>query len=78
MDPQFLQLCTNHCAKIDDLEREPLRYRIGVYPQSDGRLAMIDIDESKGLVDLWEHFFVVMVSIHRNGYRWKRCFFGFD
>ena len=50
----------------------------GVYPQSDGRLAMIDIDASKGLVDLWEHFFVAIVAIHRNGYQWKRCFFGFD
>ena len=35
----------------------------GVYPQSDGKLAMIDIDASKGLVDLWEHFFVAIVAI---------------
>ena len=39
-----------------------------ISPQSDRRLAIIDIDESKGLVDLWEHFFVAIVSIHRNGY----------
>ena len=38
----------------------------------------IDIDTSKGLVALWEHFFVAIVAIHRNGYRWKMCFFGFD
>ena len=36
----------------------------GGYPQSDGRLAMIDIDASKGLVDLWEHFFVAISSAH--------------
>ena len=27
----------------------------GVYPQSDVSLAMIDIDASKGFVDLWVH-----------------------
>ena len=27
----------------------------GVYPQSDGGLAIIDIDASKGFVDLWVH-----------------------
>ena len=27
----------------------------GVYPQSDGSLAIVDIDASKGFVDLWEH-----------------------
>ena len=37
----------------------------------------VDIDASKGLVALWEHFFVVIEAIHRNGYRWKRCIFGF-
>ena len=27
----------------------------GVYPQSDGGLAIVDIDASKGFVDLWVH-----------------------
>ena len=27
----------------------------GVYPQSDGSLGIVDIDASKGFVDLWEH-----------------------
>ena len=40
-----------------------------MYPQSDGRLAIIDIDESKGFVDLWVHFFVAIEDIHRNWYR---------
>ena len=26
-----------------------------MYPQSDGSLAIVDIDASKGFVDLWEH-----------------------
>ena len=29
----------------------------GVYPQSDGSLAIVDIDASKGFVDLWVHIF---------------------
>ena len=28
---------------------------IGVYPQSDISLAIVDIDASKGFVDLWVH-----------------------
>ena len=40
----------------------------GVYPQSDGSLAIVDIDASKGLVDLWAHFFVAVEDIYRNGY----------
>ena len=27
----------------------------GVYPQNDGGLAIVDIDASKGFVDLWVH-----------------------
>ena len=27
----------------------------GVYTQSDGSLGIVDIDASKGFVDLWEH-----------------------
>ena len=50
----------------------------GVYPQSDRSLAIVDIDASKGFVDLWIHFFVAIVDIHRNGYRQKVLFFGFD
>ena len=30
-------------------------YNKGVYPQSDGSLAVVDIDALKGFVDLWEH-----------------------
>ena len=36
----------------------------GVYLQSDGSLAMIDIDASKGFIALWVHFFVATVGIH--------------
>ena len=27
----------------------------GMYPQSDGGLAIVDIDASKGFIDLWVH-----------------------
>ena len=34
----------------------------GVYPQSDGSLAIVNIDASKGFVDLWVHLsFVIFV-----------------
>ena len=36
---------------------------LGVYPQSDGRLATIDIDASKGFVDLWEHLSFAIFAI---------------
>ena len=48
-----------------------------VYPQCDGSLAIVDFDASKGFIDPWVHFFVAIVDIHWNGYRWKRCFFSF-
>ena len=32
-----------------------LTLRKGVYPQSNGSLATVDIDASKGFVDLWVH-----------------------
>ena len=35
----------------------------GVYPQSNVSLAMIDIDASKGFVDLWVHLFFAIFSI---------------
>ena len=38
----------------------------GVYPQSDQSLAIVDIDASKGIIDLWVHFFVAIEDIHRN------------
>ena len=41
---------------------------IGVYPKSDVSLAIVDIDESKGFVALWVHFFVALEDNHRNGY----------
>ena len=50
----------------------------GVYPQRDGSLAIVAIDASKRFIDLWVHFFVAIEDIHRNWYRRKWCFFGFD
>ena len=38
----------------------------GVYPQSEGSLAIVDIDASKGIIDLWVHFFVAKEDIHLN------------
>ena len=35
----------------------------GVYTQSDRSLAIVDIDVSKGFVNLWVHFFVAIVDI---------------
>ena len=50
----------------------------GVYPQKDGSLAIVNIDASKGYIDLWVHFFVAVEDIHRNWYRRKWCFLAFD
>ena len=50
----------------------------GVYPQSEGSLAIVGIDALKGFVYLWVHFFVGIVDIHQNGYRQKVLLFGFD
>ena len=49
-------------------------------PQSDGGLAIVDIDALKGFVDLWvrTHFFLVTEHINQNGYRLKVQFWGFD
>ena len=38
----------------------------GVYPQSIERLAIVDIEASKLIIDLWVHFFVAIEDIHRN------------
>ena len=46
-----------------------------MYPQRDARLAIVDIDASKGLVILWLHVFIATEGTHRNG---KGVFFGFD
>ena len=35
----------------------------GVYPQSDGSLAIVDIDASKGFVDLWVHLSFAIFAI---------------
>ena len=36
----------------------------GVYPQSDGSLVIVDIDASKGFVDLWVHLtFAIFASL---------------
>ena len=32
----------------------------GVYPQNHGSLEIVDIDASKGFIDLWVHFFVAI------------------
>ena len=34
-----------------------------MYPQSDGSLAIVDIDASKGFVDLWVHISFAIVAI---------------
>ena len=34
-----------------------------MYPQSDGNLAIVNIDASKGFVDLWEHLALAIFSI---------------
>ena len=35
----------------------------GVYPPRKKSLAIVDIDASKGIIDLWVHFFVVIEDI---------------
>ena len=35
----------------------------GVYPQSDGSLAIVDIDASNGLIDLWVHLCFAIFAI---------------
>ena len=50
----------------------------GVYPQSDGGLLIVGINQSKGFIALWVHLFVAIEGIHQNGYRQKRYFHGFD
>ena len=47
----------------------------GVYPQSNGRVAIAHIDVLKGFIDLWVHFFV---AIEDNYFDGKVFFFGFD
>ena len=37
----------------------------GVYPQSEVSLAMIDIDASKGFVDLWVHLSYAIFAIFK-------------
>ena len=49
-----------------------------MYPQSHGGLAIVAIDDLKGFTALWVHLFVAIEGIHRNGYRRKGYFFGFD
>ena len=34
-----------------------------MYPQSKGSVAIVDIDASKEIVDLWIHFFVAIEEI---------------
>ena len=40
-----------------------LDIRKGVYPQSDVSLAIVDIDASKGFVDLWVHLSFAIFAI---------------
>ena len=46
-----------------------------MFRQCDGSLGIVYIDESKGFVALWVHFFAAIEDIHRNSYRRERCFF---
>ena len=39
---------------------------------------IVGLDASKGFIALWVHLFVAREGIHRNGYRRKRYFLGFD
>ena len=50
----------------------------GVYPQSDGGLAIVDIDASKGFFDLWVHFLLSTEHFNQNSYGLKVQFLGFD
>ena len=38
----------------------------GVYPQSDGSLAIVNIDASKGFVDLWIHLSFAILCYFRS------------
>ena len=53
-----------------------------MYPQSDDYVRLLSIRPSKGIIykaiAQWEHFFVLKKGIHRNGYRMKVHFLGFD
>ena len=40
-----------------------MRHSKGVYPQSDGSLATVDIDASKRFVDLWVHLCFAIFAI---------------
>ena len=46
----------------------------GVYPQSDGSLAIVDIDALKGFVDLWVHlsFAIFAIFDEKNNYNYLR------
>ena len=46
---------------------ESLDVQNGVYPQDDGSIAIVDIDASKGFIDLWVHFFVAIEDNFFNG-----------
>ena len=41
------------------------QFNKGMYPQSDGSLAIVNIDASKGFVDLWVHlsFAILLFSM---------------
>ena len=39
----------------------------GVNPQSDGSLAIVDINASKAFINLWVHFFVAIEDNHFDG-----------
>ena len=47
-------------AYLRSLSHDPER----VYPQSNGNLALVDIDALKGFVDLWVYFFVAKEDIY--------------
>ena len=50
----------------------------GVYPQSDGSLAIVDIDASKGFVDLWVHLSFAIFAIFDQERQLKLLEMAFD
>ena len=50
----------------------------GVYPQSDGSLAIVHIDASKGFVDLWVHLSFAIFAIFDQERQLKLLEMAFD
>ena len=59
-----------HLANLRDsvkVNTSHLQHLEGVYPQDDGSIAIVDIDASKGFIDLWVHFFVAIEDNYFDG-----------